>query len=206
MTTEPKSFRETNLVLGGIEARVDLVQKMVWAVIGLLGALVTGAFALYSQIGDLKTDVAVVKTTAATINERVTRIDKSVESVLASGITASSALSRIEARLSAMSLQQQPNPLVVPVPPRGPTPLYEITFTDGEKQLIREFIKPIRLAESPAYQIGEIAPVTSLSMLPEPIVAKIPRLTGLRYAVDRGGTILIVDGATYRIAAIIPPI
>lgn len=108
MTTEPKSFRETNLVLGGIEARVDLVQKMVWAVIGLLGALVTGAFALYSQIGDLKTNVAVVKTTAATINERVTRIDKSVESVLASGVTASSALSRIEARLSAMSLQQPP--------------------------------------------------------------------------------------------------
>jgi hypothetical protein len=205
MTTEPKSFRETNLVLGGIEARVDLVQKMVWAVIGLLGALVTGAFALYSQIGDLKTDIAVVKTTVATINERLTRIDKSVESVLASGVTASSALSRIEARLSAMSLQQ-PNPLVVSVPPRGPTPLYEITFTDGEKQLIREFINPIRVAESPAYQIGEIAPVTSLSMLPEPIVAKIPRLTGLRYAVDRGGTILIVDGATYRIAAIIPPI
>ena len=179
---------------------------MVWAVIGLLGALVTGAFALYSQIGDLKTDVAVVKTTAATINERVTRIDKSVESVLASGVTASSALSRIEARLSAMSLQQQPNLACLNL-----YPLEALRLCMRSRSLMVKSNLYENLSNRFAWRSYQC--IKSAKLLQDIFVhaagaycRKNSKTDRTSNTVDRGGTILIVDGATYRIAAIIPPI
>jgi hypothetical protein len=69
MSTDPKTFRETNLVIAGLEARVGLILKMIWAVIGMLGTLMAGAVALLSQVGDVKSDLASIRQVRPCFNE-----------------------------------------------------------------------------------------------------------------------------------------
>jgi septation ring formation regulator EzrA len=100
MIPEPKTIRESNIFVAGIEARLGLVQKMVWGVIALLGTLLAGAAALYVQIGDLRTDLAVVKTNVTAINDRVVKMDKSIDEVRADETRIRETLTRIETKHS----------------------------------------------------------------------------------------------------------
>ena len=62
---EPESKRELALALSefrtSVEARLGELNKKVWYLFGVLGALVAGAIALYAQLGDVKTEVAVLR-------------------------------------------------------------------------------------------------------------------------------------------------
>jgi hypothetical protein len=99
--TEPKTIRETAILLAGVDARLGLVQKMVWGLFALLGTLLAGAAALYVQIGDLKTEVAVVRATTQAIDTRSLKFEKTLEDIRAEQSRTRESLSRIEARFAA---------------------------------------------------------------------------------------------------------
>jgi hypothetical protein len=94
--TEPKTHREANIAREGLEARIGLLQKLVLAVLGMLGGLVLGAYAIYGQIGDLKSDVAVVKTNVVNISDRLARIEKTIDDIRSDGGQILSRISRLE--------------------------------------------------------------------------------------------------------------
>jgi outer membrane murein-binding lipoprotein Lpp len=184
MAVEPKTVRETSLVIAGIEARLDLVQKMVWAVIALLGTLVAGAGALYFQIGDLKTDVAVIKTNAAAINEKVSKIETSIDDVRSAGNLASTTLGRIETRLDTAASQGRVG---------GPGFLVGLTLSSDETQLIRAVLKPVLKGVPQQFKVGDLLePGIFVAMLPREITSKFLRLSGLLYFTDRSGALMLV--------------
>jgi hypothetical protein len=192
MSPEPKTVKEAAFAVASVEARLDLaqnlaqksveaqlglVQKMVWAVIALLGTLFGGAIGLYVQIGDLKTDIAVIKTNVAAINAHI--ID-----VSSPGDRASKALERIEARLDTgggvSPLNNQG--LTFQVGANG-SPV--LTLSSDETQLIRDILKPVPKGTPQQFRVGDsLGPGIFISLLPTPITSKFPRLRGLFYFFD----------------------
>lgn len=221
MGTEPKTIRESNFFVAGIDARLGLVQKMVWAVLALIGTLLAGAAALYFQIGDLKIDLAVVKANLAVINDRVAKIDKSVEGIGADQARMRETLTRIEARLAARNNIPSALPLAsVPIdslPTRASSALDSfpdgnlfteagqssrpLSLTDSETRLIRDALKERVLA---AKTLPERA-ASPIEPLPETVSSKIPRLGGLRYFISADGTINIVGMSDRHVLGTIVP-
>jgi hypothetical protein len=189
LAIEPRSFRETNLVLEGLEARLDLIQKMTWGVIGLLGALVAGAAALYFQIGDIRTDVAVLKTNFGSLKEQQTAIQETLR-LIDSKTQAS--LSRIENKLTS---NQTPPP--IPGPDEKP-----LRLGDDEIAMLRGALKPTKNDKPQQAKIGDIVS-DRLFVLPAAIIDKIPRLVSYGYTYDQSGSVLIVSNRTRRVAEII---
>jgi hypothetical protein len=186
MATEPRTIRESNILVGGIEARLGLLQKLLWVVLALLAGLLSGAAALYVQIGDVKTDLAVLKTNLSAVAERVNKIDKSVETISADLNRAVVAVGRIEARLSAaspMPLQQQPQQPQQQSPPQQRP--RDILLSESEMNAIREILKPATTGTLAAsMRLGDRMSET-LPPLPAALVDKIPKLKDFRYTVDR---------------------
>jgi hypothetical protein len=112
--TEPKTIRETAILVGGLDARLGLVQKMVWGIFALLGTLLGGAAALYVQIGDLKTEIAAMKATVAATGERGGRIEKTLEELRSDTVQTQRTLARIEARLASADEVNRPPTVVTP--------------------------------------------------------------------------------------------
>src|SRR5262249_43989572 len=88
--------REANIARQGLEARIGLLQLLVLAVLGMLGGLVLGAYTIYGQIGDLKSDVAVVKTNVVNISDRLAKVEKTIEDIRSDGGQILSRISRLE--------------------------------------------------------------------------------------------------------------
>jgi hypothetical protein len=149
LAIEPKSFRETNLVLEGLEARLGLIQKLTWYVIGLLGALIAGAAALYFQLGDIRTDVAVLKANFGSLKEQQSEIQQSLRSIDSKTQTS---LSRIENKLTPAA--PAPVPLATPLPGPEETPL---RLGGDEIALLREMLKPTKLNKAQA-RVGDFVP------------------------------------------------
>jgi hypothetical protein len=165
LAIEPKSFRETNLVLEGLEARLDLIQKLTWYVIGLLGALAAGAAALYFQLADIRTDVAVLKTNFASLKEQQSAIQESLRSI---DSKTQASLSRIENRLTS---NQTPPP---PLPSPGEAPL---KLEGDEIALLRGALKPLKLDKPQEAKIGDlVSDQAQLTVMPRAVIDKIPRL------------------------------
>lgn len=120
--TEPKTIRETSLVVEALASRVETTtaavetrfgdfkdafdarlgqtQRMVWVVIGLLGTLMLGAAGLYVQVGEIKTDLAVAKATLKSIDDRTGKTEKAAEEIRSEQIRARESLARIESRFT----------------------------------------------------------------------------------------------------------
>ncbi|MBR1232581.1 hypothetical protein [Bradyrhizobium sp. AUGA SZCCT0182] len=191
MASEPKTIRETNLALLGLEGKLGLLQSMVWAVIGLLGTLIAGAFALYSQIGEIKTDVAVVKSSFSALKEQQTAIQESIRSIDAKS---QASFSRIENRLGGNQL--------LPAPQES-APL---NLAQAEVDLIKAFLKVSRTTSPLATSLGmNIEDDTSLRPLPQLVVAKIPRLAAYSYMYDPSGALVLVSNRNRKVEAIIQP-
>jgi hypothetical protein len=188
MAIEPKTIKETSIVIEGLEARLGLITKMVWAVIGMLGTLIAGAVALYSQLGDVKTDVAAVKATVAGINERLTGFDGGIREIRSAQTTAATTLARIDE-----ATKQTRSPTVVPDPPEK--------VAAANAQFIRDLIKPMPTG-SRTYAVGNTVTGVTVQLLPPDITAKLPELRGLGYVVDAKAAIALVD-ANYRVITLI---
>jgi hypothetical protein len=191
MSTEPKTFRETNLVIAGLEARVGLILKMIWAVIGMLGTLMAGAVALLSQVGDVKSDLASVKASIVALNDRIAGLESGIRDVRSAQSSAATTLARIDTAVAAPP----------PKPGTNPTDLLRIVSSSFNAQYMREVLKPVPTGQR-TYVLGERVSGLTVPLLPPAVIDKLPELTGLGYIFDAKGQIVLVDGS-YRVAAII---
>jgi hypothetical protein len=209
MATEPKSVREVNVVLEGIlkqfelfqksiEARFDFLRNIVWVVIGLLGALLAGAFALSNQIGEIKTDVALLKSQSSEFTQKQTAVLESLKS------TAEGALARVENRLASLTtgqgLQQTSN-LEEP-----------LKLSRLDTLLIRSLLKPVKTGRPLEIKVGDevkevisadrVSIIPTIAPLPAELTDEVTKFKGLSFAYDPSGAVLIVSPSR-RVVAII---
>jgi hypothetical protein len=179
--------------MAGLEGRLKLIQVGVGLVIGLLGTLIAGAFALYLQLGEVKTDVAVLKSNLGTIKEQQAKIEESLRSIETRAL---GSLSRIESRLAVN--QPAPTPeLKQDDPPPN--------LSAEEIATIKEVLKPRPTGKPTTVKVQD-TPGGTIIPLPREIVEKFPRLKAFRYAIDeQSGAVLIVSNRTGRILEIIEP-
>ena len=191
--TDPRNIREVNIQNEGfrksLEDRVGVFQKMVWTVIGLLGALLIAAFTIYFQIGDVKTDVAVVKTNITNLLERFSKVEKNVEDSRSAERQMVIALGRIEARQQPVSR----DPVVA-----------GFYLTEGESSLVRQFIKTLPKNDNkPTISVGSQVPDDKLQPIPGDLEAKVPRLKGVRYVIDANNAIALTVPGTGFVFAVV---
>ncbi len=142
-----------------------------------------------------------IKTNVATINEQLTKIEKSIVDVRSAENLASTALARIETRL---------NPAVQARLIGGSEPI--VSLSDDETQLIREILKPVSKGAPQQFNVGDfLDPGVAVTSLPDAITSKLPKLLEIRYFFDRSGAIMLVanlsrGAAGYNvIVGIVPP-
>jgi hypothetical protein len=81
--SDPKTFREVNFVLDGLEKRVGLLTKIGGGIAALLVAILGVLGTLYSEIGKVQTDVAATRATVDGLNTRLTSMDTDVKAIRA---------------------------------------------------------------------------------------------------------------------------
>jgi hypothetical protein len=190
MATEPKTIRETSIVIQGVVERLDLVQKITWAIVGLLGTLIAGAAAIYFQLGDIRTDVAVVKANLGSVREQLSAVQETLRS---SAARTQASLSTIEGKLGKDY-------------PTVGTGSEDLNLSDEEVYLIREVMKPIKTGKPQQAKIGDELPDAvslDLKVLPRKLTDKIPRLASYSYLYDASGALLLISNRTRRVAQII---
>lgn len=192
--TEPRTHREANIAREGLEARIGLLQKLVLAVLGMLGGLVLGAYAIYGQIGDLKSDVAVVKTNVVNISDRLARIEKTIDDIRSDGGQILSRISRLE-----------PPPRQPALPAPAPDPIVAgFYLTDGEAKLLRELLRaPPKTAAAPKYGLWEKLEDSAVLPLPNDVTDKVVKLKGWRYAIDPNNNAIALVAPSGSVVAII---
>src|SRR5690242_8330763 len=128
--SDPKTFREVNFVLDGLERRVALLTKIGGGIAALLVAIFGFLGNLYSVIGKVQIDVAATKATVDGLNTRLTSIDADVKAI------------RTDQGQILSRVQPPPTP-----PPPQPTPRVQdliaggFYVTEPEATLIRVFLK-----------------------------------------------------------------
>jgi hypothetical protein len=193
MATEPKTIRETLILIQGVVDRLDLVQKITWAIVALLGTLIAGAAAIYLQLGDIRTDVAVLKTNISSLKEQLSAVQETLRS---SAARTQLSLSSIESKLPTAVIGQNRDTV-------GTSP--ELNLSDSDLDLLRNVLKPIKTDKRQQTKIGDLLPDQDLRVLPRIVVEKIPRLVSYSYTYDDSGSLLLVSNFTRRIAQIVTP-
>jgi hypothetical protein len=193
--TEPRTHREANIARQGLEARLGLLQKLIWTVIGLLGAMLAGAAAIYVQVGDLKTDLAIVQTSVSNVSDRLARIEKTIDDIRDNSGQILSRISRLE---------PAPRPQPTPAPSPDSRPIAGFYLTDGEVKLLRELLRAPPKSDAPAkYGQWDRLPESDTAPLPDDVTGKMAKLKGLRYAIDPGNNaIALVEPSGIVIATI----
>jgi hypothetical protein len=192
--SDPRTIREVNLAQAGIEGRLGLLVKMGGAIVGLLVAVVGGIATLYVQIGnvkdvvaDVKVEVAALKSTVEGLGGRIVRIETAVDSAR------KDILGRIQ-------------------PPPSPPPQSQDTIaggfyvTEAEAGFIRDFLKaPQREASKVGkFSLWDHVPQDLAQPLPDDLTAKIPKLKGLRFAIDPSNSaIALIEPSQNLIVAIV---
>lgn len=179
--------------LATAEEAVSWLKRAFWTSvttgIGFIGSLFIVGHALYVQIGDVKTEIAVAKNNISNVGERLNRIEQSL-----------AALPRIEALL-----RNAP----APAPPPGSPPPVQVFsslgLTDNEVHLIQGVLKPTATGKPLKFKIGDQISDVIVPRLPDAIVEKVPKLRGFRYTIDQSGAVLIVEDARNTVVSIIPP-
>lgn len=169
---DPKSIRELN-------ASFTVFQTMVWTIIGFIGTLILGSLAIYSQLGDLKTDLAVIKVSTSNTTERLKALDDRLGALDAriASMDKSTQEGRAE-MLRAVSRVESQGIRTDPV-------VAGFYVTAFEATLIIQFLRPsIRTNRPAVLSVGSRVDEGRLQPLPEDAVIKSPRLRGVRYVID----------------------
>lgn len=190
MATEPKNIRESNIAMQGVVDRLDLVQKITWAIVAMLGTLIAGAAAIYFQIGEIRTDVAVLKANLASLKEQQSSIQETLRST---GEKTLASLSQIESKLPVRG---------GPISQPDDAPL---TLSDSDIELIRNVLKPLKTGQTQEAKLGDEVPDRNVRVLPRTVTDKIPRLASYSYFHDAGGSVVLVSNRTRRVVQIIEP-
>jgi hypothetical protein len=177
--TEPRNIRETNIARRGLEDRVALLQKWLWGLAGLLGTVLAAAAAIFYQLSDLKTDVAVVKTNVGNVSDRLARIEKTVDEIRPEIGQIRMETGQILSRVSRAEPPPAPRP-------QQPDPVIAGFYvTDGEAKLLRELLGvPQKTDARATIGLWQRAPESLLKPIPDDVAGKLPKLKGLLYAID----------------------
>lgn len=166
--TEPRTHREANIARKGLEDRVDLLQKWLWGMAGLLGAILATVGAIYMQVGDVKTDVAVVKTNVGNITDRLAKIETVVEAIRTDS---SAILGRLESRPQELRRPEQV--------------IAGFWLTESEAVILRQLLNAPNKTNAPStFSMWERLPDDVLRQIPSDVLSKFPKLKGFRYAID----------------------
>jgi hypothetical protein len=198
--TEPRNYREANIARKGLEDRVDLLQKWLWGLAGLLGTVLAAAAAIFYQLSDLKTDVAVVKANVSNVSDRLARIEKTVDEIRPEIGQIRTETGQILSRVS----RAEPPPAPRPQQPDQRNVIAGFYVTDGEAKLLRELLRVPQKTDAPAtIGLWQRAPESLLKPIPDDVTGKLPKLKGLRYAIDPGNNaIALVEPSGTVIATI----
>jgi hypothetical protein len=168
----------------GLDARV--LVKIGLAIIVCLAAVLGVVIAsIYARIGNVRVEVASVRTGLSAINDRLGAIEKSVDET--------------RAKLNR------------PVPEEQPTGsltrnvIVGFYVTEQEAGLIRAVLKvpPKKANVTAKMALGTHVPAQATKLLPDDLVGKLEKLKGLRYAVDANGAIALIEPSTNIVIALL---
>jgi hypothetical protein len=144
---------------------------------------------IFVQLGALKNEVASLKRELAGTTGKLATLEANAAAARAQ---ANESKDGADARMLASA---------------GPTPQAPLALSPAEIQLILDVIKvpPALPGAARNINVGDLLPDTALAPLPEPIMRKVPKLLGARFAVDRNRAIVVVAPGTNRVEVIINP-
>jgi hypothetical protein len=174
----------TTLHQPGLDARV--LVKIGLAIIACLAAVLgVSVAAIFGQIGNARVEVESVWTGLSAINDRLGRIEKTVDETRAT----LDQLARNEQRTGSVT----------------PNVIAGFYVTAQEAEFIREFLKiPPKNATATAKMALWIrVPAQATKPLPDGVVGKLEKLKGLRYAVDANNAIALIEPSTNIVIALI---
>jgi hypothetical protein len=160
---------------------------MIVLLLGMLG----GGFFMFRDIGDVKVDIAKIKADVASVAEKAGNIERRLSDH-------ASATDRILAVLNSIQNQL----------PSGPddTAGLVLPLSTEEQALIRNVmgLSPPKTGGTPLYKLGDIVPRDYVKAIPAALVGQLPRLSGLRYAIDpNDNSLILVAGPSNRVVAIV---
>jgi hypothetical protein len=176
----------------GLDARV--LVKIGLAITACLAAVLGVAVAvIYAQIGNARVEVGSVKTGLSAINDRLGRIEKTIDET--------------RAKLNQPVRNEQPTGSVTrqPTVAVAPNVIAGFYVTEQEAEFIREFLKvPPKKANATAKMALWIrVPAQAAKPLPNGLVGKLEKLRGLHYAVDANNAIALIEPSTNIVIALI---
>jgi len=136
---------------------------------------------LFTQVRDMKADVALLKLRLAGVDSHLSRLE----------VTAQQKIIK-EAKIAE-----------TPSPPRR----VQISLSNDDIKLIRASIKvvPSQTGAQPKVQLGQEVSAISTVPVPGSVVGQIPKLRGARFLVDDNGAIIIVGEGSNRADVVIEP-
>ena len=179
--------------VGKLEGSVALLTKLAFGIIGLLGLLVAGGFAIYSQLDELKTDLALSKRDISAVNEKLANLQNDVSAIRKGQSSAVEMLTRLDDRLSAMTHTPPP-------------PVLALQINPAEAEFIRQYLKKVtglKPIVKAGYKMGDIVPAHQLLDFPSFLKTKLPNLENTKYTVDEKGSIIIASTAEGRVLAVL---
>ena len=183
------------IVAAAAPRRRRLLQSIGGAAIALLGAMVIVACLVaavaYSQIESLRSEVIALRRELIPAKERIARLE-----------------------LIEKAKREMPSDTNAPVRPsagknRAPAETRvepsELALSHEEAQAIREYIKPAPSAAPVAPPINVGDPVSFATIpLPAPLIEKLPKLIGARFAIHNGAIIIVQRGSRFADAVLAP--
>ena len=176
-----KSGRRTGNVGGGAIALLSLLVIIICA----------GAVLALTQIKSLKSEIATLQRELSPLKARIAKVD-----------------SDDKAKRDANQQKESQIKSGVEKNRIGPDPGSDqaaLNLTSEEVRLIRDFIKPAPVTgtPAPAIKVGDMVSFATIP-LPSPLMEKIPKLLGARFA-TRNGSIIILRRDSRQADVVLPP-
>lgn len=190
---EPNNWRGVAIQLDefrkSIEERVGWLRALVWTLLGFVGtliALVGGVYWLFGGLPDritrMQDDIKELRSDFRGVLSESRNVRGELKDARSEILTA---LARIESK------QGQPGTRVA-------------SLSESESKIIRDRLGLPPVTNEPGkFKIGDLLSEGSTKPLPDDLVAKLPKLKGARFASDINNALLLVDGVSGQIFAII---
>ena len=198
----------THIQQAGLRTRV--LVKIGLAIIACLAAVLGVSLGtIFGQLTNATTEVGLMRTGLSALNERLGRIEKTVEEARAN----LTELIRNERRTVSVTPERTvsvtPERTVSVTPERAVSVTPDMTagfyVTEQEAKLIREFLKvpPKNANQAAKMALWMRLPAQATKPLPEVLMGKLEKLKGLRYAVDANNAIALIEPSTHIVIAVI---
>ncbi|MET0969378.1 MAG: hypothetical protein ABWY18_09285 [Tardiphaga sp.] len=230
MADAPKTIREVNVQIEGLEKRLDQVLKIGFAAIGIMTTLAAAGVGIYIQLNSLGKTVEVESAKAA---QHFEYIERTLAEVKSANTLAFNSLNRIELRLASSTTAGNPplnasaggpqltfpdrtalanSSATIAAPPPAPNPTTTGTISRDRSSTFLtadevDIIRAARLKSDTTLraEIGDRIPTSSLKRLPASIYQRVPVLANIGYVSRSQGGIALGDLQSGEIKQIVQP-